>query len=178
MKATSRNSVYQPAVMRSHWLSAGVMIFLLSIGFWMADLPLESERRLLATRAHVVGGLVVTLVTLVRLVYLVRSTAPPPLEMSWVHRMGVSAVHALQYLTLVGLLVSGLGLVFSAELWSVFSGAVPLPDMSQLPTRLAHGILAKVFTGLLVMHVGGSVLNQIQGGGTFQRMGLSSKPTK
>ncbi len=178
MKTTSQNSVYQPAVMRLHWLSAGLTIFLLGIGFWMADLSLASEGRRWATRAHVVGGLVVILVTLVRLVYLIRSTAPPPLEMSWIHRLGVSAVHALQYLTLIGLLASGFGLVLSAELWSVFSGAVPLPDMSQLPTRFAHGVLAKAFTGLLVVHVGGGVLNQLQGGGTFQRMGLPRKPTE
>lgn len=175
MKETKQDSGYQPSVVRLHWLSAGLIVFLLCIGFWMVDLRLASGERLLATRLHMMGGLLCIMVTLIRLIYLVRSAAPPPLEMSRLHRIGVSAVHALQYVTLVGLLASGLGLALSADLWSALSGVIQLPDMSELPTRQPHGVLARVFTGLLVVHVCGGVLNQIQGGGTFQRMGLPQK---
>lgn len=161
--------------MRLHWLSAALIIFLLGIGLWMVKLDIASDGRLLATRVHVVGGVLCLILTITRLGFLLRSTAPAPLEMSKIHRIGVQAIHLLQYLTLGGLLVSGIGLALSGELLSVFLGATPLPDMSTLPTRAAHGALARAFIVLLVVHVGGSVLNQLQGGGTFQRMGLPAK---
>ncbi len=84
-------------------------------------------------------------------------------------------MHLLQYVTLIGLFGSGLGLALQAELWSVFSGAAPLPDMSELTPRALHGALAWVFVALLVAHIGGGVVNQLQGGGTFQRMGWPGK---
>ncbi len=174
----TQNRTYQRGVVRLHWISAVLIIFLLGIGLWMVELDLASEGRRQATRAHVIGGVACLVVTVLRLVSRARSTPPPPLEMSQIHQLGVRAVHLLQYVSLVGLLLSGVGLALSAGLSDVVLGAAAVPDMSELVPRAPHGLLAKVFIGLLVAHVVGVALTQLQGGGTFQRMGLPQRSSE
>ncbi len=166
---------YASSVVRLHWLSAALILFLLSIGVWMVGLPLSSEMRRQATQAHIGAGFLCLVLTALRFLALRKNVPPPPLVMSSRHRLGIQAVHALQYVTLVGLLLSGIALAFLGEFIRAFAEASPLPDTTGLAPRPVHRLLAWLFAGLLGAHVGGALLNQLQGSGTFQRMGLPGK---
>lgn len=163
---------YETATIRLHWISAVLILGLLALGLWMVELNLESDTRSFATRAHVAGGLTCLFVTLWRFVARLRSQAPPSLPVSRSHLIGIKTVHVLQYGVLVGLLASGVGLLILGGLKPALVGEVPLPDLSDLPPRGPHGVLSRVFIGLLIAHVGGSVIYQLQRGQTFERMGF------
>lgn len=158
--------------MRAHWLSAVLIMGLLGVGLWMVSLDSDSSTRLLATRAQMVGGMLVVFLTIWRIVSVRRSTSPPPLDVGRGHQVLIKVIHRLQYATLIGLLLSGVALLALGDLGAVIAGDAPLPDLSELGPRKPHGLLSYIFMVLLAAHIGGSIIHQQQHGGTFQRIGL------
>ena len=59
-----------------HWVSAAVLIIQIPLGFYLVDLDF-SERRLTVENIHVILGLTVLYLTLLRLMYKILNPTPP-----------------------------------------------------------------------------------------------------
>lgn len=157
-----------------HWVSALLILALIPMGFWMQSVA-EADK-LAIYRVHAVLGMLVLLLTLVRLFnhWFEPSPAPPP-GLTGAKLMAFKGIHVLLYVALLVLAISGIGLNLVSGLSDILFGGAsgPIPgDFSQFAPRAIHGLMARVYIGLLVAHVGGVLTYQMSEGDTLGRMGL------
>ena len=154
-----------------HWLAAALIVGLATAGFVMTDLPADSSGRLLISRLHTLGGATLMLLTVARLV--VRRRSPPiaPLPLSDLHRRGVGAIHALLYAVTFAIGLSGFVTGATSAWPDYLRGALAeAPELESLASREAHEVLVFALLGLVALHVGGVVLQQVRRGGIARRM--------
>ncbi len=153
-----------------HWLSAVLIVGIWVLGAVMTklgDTPLQT----LLYRTHIGIGLIILLVTVIRVVWLFIDTHPKPLPMASWRRVAFVWNHRLLYIVIALQLVSGVAMLLLSSL-SIIPNAIT-PDLIQdVPPKDAHGILAKVFLLLFLMHVVGVLSYQFKEGQTFPRMGI------
>lgn len=154
-----------------HWLAAVLIAGLATAGFVMTDLLADSSGRLLISRMHTLGGATLMLLTVVRLVVRRRGPAVSPLPVSELHRRGIGATHALIYAVTFAIGASG----FVTGAWSMWpdylrGSLAEAPELKALASRQAHEVLVFALIGLILLHVGGVLLQQIRTGGVLQRM--------
>ncbi len=166
---------YSPRVQVLHWLSAALILMMIPLGFLMqriASQPLE----LFALRLHMLLGVVVLVLTAVRLIWRWVDGSPGPLPgLSPLHRRLVGVVHALLYLVLAGLSISGAVLLLQSGLGAILLGlsSEPIPaNLSEYLPRQAHALEARVYIGLLVGHLSGVFVFQLTKGEVLSRMGV------
>ena len=154
-----------------HWLAAALIVGLATAGFVMTDLPADSSGRLLISRLHTLGGAMLMLLTVARLV--VRRRSPPiaPLPLSDLHRRGVGAIHALLYAVTFAIGLSGFVTGATSAWPDYLRGALAAaPELESLASREVHEVLVFALLGLVALHVGGVVLQQVRRGGIARRM--------
>src|SRR5262249_33105848 len=149
-----------------HWTTVLLILAAVSLGLTMIDLPLTSAKlRIYAWHKWI--GITVFLVAAVRLAWRARVPPPPlPARMSGLQVRAARAVHALLYLLLLAIPLSG-WLYSSATGVSVsYLGLVPLPNLVAKDKALAATLLA-VHQGLnvtlavvLLLHVGAVAKHQ------------------
>ena len=156
----------------THWASALLILGMLGIGLAMTRIG-EGEVQEVLYNAHVGAGLVTLALTAVRLVALVvhRWPSPPP-GLSPANERAFIGTHVLLYALLVVLLASGMGTLALSGL-SLVPGSIVPADIENVPPRMAHHVLSKVFIALLLVHVTGVVRYQLGKGDTLGRMGVS-----
>ncbi len=137
-----------------------------------SKLATDAPLRLTLIKSHGTVGLIVLVLTALRIILLFTSKHPENLEMSSWRQQMFAWNHRLIYLVIAGLTLTGVGMLLTSSI-----GIAPLnisPDaiVDSLP-RTIHGILPKVFLVLLIMHIGGVIHYQIKHGKTFARMGIN-----
>jgi cytochrome b561 len=167
----SVNERWSTSSMVLHWASVVLIVGLAAAGFVMTDLAPDSSLRLLLSRLHTVSGLTLMVLTVSRLAVRWRGTSPAPLPLAPLHRRGVSAVHALLYAAMFGLGASGF-LTGVRSTWPGYlRGELAMaPALERLASRQVHGVLVFVLLGLIALHVGGVVVQELRGGGALRRM--------
>ena len=151
-----------------HWLAAALIVGLATAGFVMTDLPADSSGRLLISRLHTLGGATLMLLTVARLVVRRRGPAVSPLPVSDLHRRGVGVIHALLYVVTFG--IGATGFVTGARsAWPDYLRG-QLAEAPALASREAHEALVFALLGLVLLHVGGVMLQQVRQGGVLRRM--------
>ncbi len=153
-----------------HWLAAGLIVGL-AAGFLMTDLPADSSARLFVSRLHTLGGATLMLLTVARLVIRRRGPTVTPLPLSDLHRRGVGVIHALLYA--VVFVIGASGVVTGARsAWPehLQGKLAEAPALGSLVSREAHEALVFVLLGLVLLHVGGVLLQQARRGGVLGRM--------
>ncbi len=175
MNTECTRDAYSRRVQVLHWLSAALISMMIPLGFYMQGIksqPLE----LSAFRLHVLLGVVVLAVTVLRLVWRWVDDSPGPLpDLSPLHRRILGIVHALLYLVLAGLSISGLLLLLQSGLAAILLGlsSQPIPaNLSEYLPRQAHAAEARVYIALLVAHLGGITVHQLTTGDVLSRMGV------
>jgi cytochrome b561 len=150
---------YHPLAKALHWLTAACVLGLLAVGLWMVGLPI-SLLKLKVYGWHKWIGLVVLVLTAVRLAWRWRSPPPPlpPTVSSWERRIAPFSHGLLLALLLsqplVGWLMSSAGGV--TVYWF---GYLPLPDLvprDQLlfaTLRATHATLAFMLMAAIVLHL-------------------------
>jgi cytochrome b561 len=154
-----------------HWVGAMLVVGLATGGFVMTDLPPDSGARLFIARMHTLGGATLMLLTVARLVARRRGPAVAPLPVSALHRRGLGAVHALVYAVIFG--VGASGFVTSARsAWPDYlqGQLAAAPALEALASRQAHEVLVIALLGLVLLHVGGVLVQQLRKGGVLRRM--------
>ncbi|MBD8066541.1 cytochrome b [Devosia sp. PTR5] len=158
MKSSSQR--YGSVAMAIHWLSALAVVALLASGQVMAGSAPERLGKILPI--HVSLGLVVGLLTLVRIVWwLALDRRPrPEATLGPVQRRLAGAVHGLLYLSLIVMVASGIAmLALTGALPVIFGGGV-LPDFEAVPPFAAHSLVSKLLLALAVGHIGAALYHQ------------------
>lgn len=154
-----------------HWLGAMLIMGLAAAGFVMTDLPADSSGRLLISRMHTLGGAALMLLTAARLLVRRRGPSVMPLPVSELHRRGVGVTHALLYAVLFAIGASGF-VTGARSAWPDYlrGQLSEAPALEALASREAHEVLVFTLLGLVLLHVGGVMLQQVRQGGVLRRM--------
>lgn len=154
-----------------HWLAAALIVGLATAGFLMTDLPADSSARLLISRLHTLGGATLMLLTVARLVLRRRGPGVRPLPLSEMHRRGVGVTHALLYAVIFVIGVSGF-VTGARSAWPDYlrGQLAEAPALEALASREAREALVFVLLGLVLLQVGGVMLQQVRRGGVLRRI--------
>jgi cytochrome b561 len=120
---------YTPVAKGLHWLMAVMILALLALGTYMSDLPLSPQKLQLYSWHKWVGMTVFALVWL-RLAWRVMHR-PPPLPSTIGQRMrwAAHAGHALLYVLMVLIPLTGWLMSSAKGFQTVWFGVLPLPDL-------------------------------------------------
>jgi len=142
-----------------HWLMALLIIGLFALGQYMSDLSM-SPRKLLLYSWHKWVGVTVFFLLLVRIGWRVTHQPPAlPEQMSKLQRLASHIGHALLYLLMLAIPISGWLMSSAKGYQTVWFGMLPIPDMlgkdKQLGDALAelHGALNGLLMLIVVVHV-------------------------
>lgn len=162
----TRPSRYHAGVVALHWLLAGLIVLALAMGtLSLEPLPNSSPDKIGALRAHMIVGVVIGGLMLLRLLARVRTAAPLPASTNrpGLDKMG-RAAHIGLYLAVFAMAASGAATAWQAGLPGIVfgGGAGPLPEtFSGLVPRAVHGAVAKLLMALVALHVMGALFHQV-----------------
>jgi cytochrome b561 len=173
---------YTTTAVALHWLVALLIFAGFPLGLYMVELPLSPDKLRLYSYHKWIGVTVLMLVA-VRLAW--RAThVPPPLPHgmpAW-QRRASGAVHALLYVLMLAVPLSGWVMSSAKGFPTVWFGVLPLPDLvaknRELGELLANVHKALNFTllALIVAHVGAALQHHfIERRPFLQRMGWRRK---
>lgn len=142
-----------------HWLMAVLILGLFALGFYMQGLPLSPEKLRLYSW-HKWAGVTAFALVLVRLVWRVSHPPPPlPASMSRPWRLAAHMGHALLYLLMIAVPLSGWLMSSAKGIQTVWFGVLPIPDLlakdQALGDALAltHKALNLIFVAAVTGHV-------------------------
>lgn len=167
---------YHKALIVLHWLLALLIIFALIAGSTLENLPNTDPDKINALRFHMIGGMLIGVLMLGRLIVRWRTQQPPHAQTGnpFLDRLGIAAHWAL-YLLVFAMVISGIGISVGANLPDiVFAGQGQLPTtFTDLPPRAGHGIVAKLLMGLIALHILAALYHQVfLKDGLMKRMSL------
>ncbi|MGB0958613.1 MAG: cytochrome b [Halocynthiibacter sp.] len=155
---------YSKSIIFLHWASAILVIAALLAGnVILANLENADPEKLFSYRAHALIGILVLILTLIR-VLKKRSTPKPPQAATGhvvLDKVGVS-VHHLLYVLLILVPVSGLALAMASGVGAyAFGGSgIPPMDADSFAAGTAHGIATKLLMGAVGLHILGALYHQ------------------
>ena len=154
-----------------HWSNALLIFVMWPLGMLMTRSD-SIETKTTLYQIHVAIGLLVLLLTLVRTAwrFTVARPAIPP-KLTSVQRRTVMVVHILQYIVLLALTFSGVGLMLASG-FGLSITAVSPQLIADVPATTLHHITSRIFAVLIIMHIGGVLRYQFSKGDTLGRMGV------
>lgn len=157
-----------------HGVSAVLILAMIPIGLIMTRIG-EGGAETALYRAHVAMGLLVLLLTLVRIVWVFVGERPgEPHDLpAWRRRLR-KGVHIGIYAGILALSLSGVTLLVGSGAGLNPFSLDPGVINNELPQAATHWILSKVFVLLLVFHVAGVISYQKAKGDVVSRMGLKT----
>lgn len=156
---------YHPALVFLHWLLALLLIAGLIVGKFLLDpIPESDPAKLDALRPHMIVGLVILALMVIRLVVRLRTSHPPEADIG-VNLLNKVArlAHWALYIAVFGLIGSGIGMSILTGLPDIVFGdsGDPLPaSFDDLAPRAAHGIFATLLVLLIAGHVAAALYHQ------------------
>lgn len=154
---------YSPLSKTFHWVIAFVIIGMLSVGFFLDDIPDQFQST--AYMLHKSIGLTILLLMLLRFI-LIQIKGKPPLP-NTVHHWEKIVSRFVQYsfyLLLILMPFSGWIMSVAADRTPVFFGLfrVPLPGISPNKSLAefmveSHEIIAWIITALITLHIAGAL---------------------
>ena len=157
------SATYHPVAKGLHWLMAVCIVGLMAVGLIMKDLPLSPEKIQLYSW-HKWAGVSVFMLVWLRLLWRVRHPAPAlPLTMPAPQRVMAHAGHALLYVLMVVIPLSGWLMSSAKGVQTVWFGLWPIPDLigkdKALGEALAqvHGWLNDLLIVTLLAHIGAAL---------------------
>ncbi len=142
-----------------HWLMALLIIGLFALGQYMSDLSM-SPRKLQLYSWHKWVGVTVFFLLLVRVGWRIMHQPPAlPEQMSKQQRLASHVSHAVLYLLMLAIPISGWLMSSAKGYQTVWFGVLPIPDLlgkdKQLGDVLAelHGALNGLLMFIVVIHV-------------------------
>ena len=154
-----------------HWISALLIIVLWPMGFSMVRMTNEVTQTRLY-QAHVTIGLIILILTIVRIIWHFMDTIPDtPKGLTKINEKAFRWTHNLLYVILLLMAFSGMAMLLSSEL-GLSPGGVTPAAIADVPPRIGHSLLSKIFMLLFLAHVGGVIRHQMTKGDTLARMGV------
>ena len=166
---------YHRVLIALHWLLA----VLISVALFMGSTQLvsisnTSPDKIFALRAHMIAGVAILVLTILRLVVRLNTSVPAPATTGkpLLDRLG-RLTHVALYFLVFGMAGSGIAMAIQANLpAAVFSMTTPLlASFEQLAPRQAHGYIAKVLIALIGLHIVAALFHQfVRKDGLVRRM--------
>jgi cytochrome b561 len=157
-------SRYHPLLVALHWILAVLIIAALALGaLVMVKIPNTDPMKFEALRSHMIGGTLILVLMLVRLVVRIRtehpaepSTGHPLLDrLAW-------ASHRLLYVAVLGQAASGLLMALQTGLPGIVFGGGALPaDFWIYPIRSVHYLFSRMLMGLIALHIVGALYHTL-----------------
>jgi cytochrome b561 len=157
-------SRYHPLLVVLHWILAVLVIAALALGaLVMAKIPNTDPMKVEALRSHLIGGTLILVLMLARLVLRLRTEHPaaasarhPLLDrIAWVS-------HRLLYVAAIGMPVSGLILALQSRLpWILFGGGKLPADFWVYSFRTVHYVFSRLLMMLIALHVAGALYHTL-----------------
>lgn len=157
---------YHPALITLHWLLAALVGFSLVMGFFvLAPTPNASPGKLFALRGHMIVGIAILVLMMVRFAVRLGTRRPPAVTTGspLLDRLA-RLMHYTLYGAVMLMAVSGIGLAVQAGLPDiVFRGSgAPLPEtFTAFRPRAVHGVLAWLLVALVGLHVAAAGFHQL-----------------
>lgn len=154
---------YTPMAKALHWLMALLLFGLLALGFYMQDLPL-SPQKLQLYSWHKWAGVTVFLLVIFRLAWRITHRPPAlPDHMPKVMQFAAHVGHALLYLLMVAIPLSGWLMSSAKGFQTVWFGILPIPDLVNKNKGLGdllqmiHQNLNLLFAAVIAGHIGAAL---------------------
>lgn len=158
---------YHPALVALHWLLALLLVLALGMGtFVLKEIPNDAIDKIGALRGHMIIGIAIGALMLVRLVVRWRTGRPPVAStghvvLDWLR----SLAHVGLYLLVFAMAASGAAIALLSGLPEiVFGGAVlPLPEtFAVYAPRSIHGWIATALFLVIGFHLIGALFHQFR----------------
>jgi len=156
-----------------HWVQAGVVLYLLWLGWTMVDLPKGAERSA-AYGLHKSLGLLALGLLALRLAWRAGQRPPPSLQQGGEKRLATAVHHLLYAFLLLAPLAGYLASAFGPYPVKFFGVELPRiggpdPELNAL-CKQAHVIFVWSGAGLVALHVAGALRHALRRDGTLGRM--------
>ena len=159
-----------------HWLSALLILIMWPMGIIMTRISEASAGQLY--RAHSMIGMLVLILTILRLIWLFVDKQPEhPGDVEPWRKQAFIWNHRLLYIGLLVLAISGISMLLASGISLPPTDLTPEAITDSRPQQ-AHHLLSKVFIALLVMHIAGVLNYHFTKGNTLARMGLPVQSPK
>jgi cytochrome b561 len=166
-----------------HWLLALMILGSLGMGLYMTGLPF-SPQRLKLYNWHKWAGVLILLLSALRLLWRLTHRPPADLPMPAWQQRAAHATHLALYALFFGVPLAGWAYSSAAGFPIVLFGVLPLPDLVSPNRELAatlkglHKFLAWGLGGLVLLHIAGALKHQvIDRDGLLQRMRFARSST-
>lgn len=174
----ARPEIYPRRLRLLHWITALLVAGQAGLAAINAAVyeghPLLAET---AVQAHLSLGLLILLLTLLRLSWRLRAVTPGlPGDLTGKARWAARGLHGALYALLLFLPVTGYVKLAALGFEIIAFGLIALPTLPLDPqtaaaARVLHGAGAALLAGLLVLHIGAAVFHRrLFGGPVIQRM--------
>jgi cytochrome b561 len=155
MKHVSR---YHPLLVTLHWVLAVLIIAALAIGFFvLAAMPNVDPQKIGVLRVHMAGGMLILALMVIRFAVRMWTSRPAAATTGYPLLDRIAPITHYGFYVLVLLMVgSGYTTAILAGLLAVVFGGsgAPLPPTFKIyPSFVAHGYIATVLAGFIVLHV-------------------------
>lgn len=178
MKHVSR---YHPLLVTLHWTLAILIIAALIIGFlWLAATANSDPRKIGVLRLHMAIGMLILALMAVRFVVRMATARPAAATTGYPLLDRMAPISHYGFYVLV-LLMAGTGLataILAGLPAIVFGGSGdPLPPTFMIyPTWVAHGSIAALLVGLIILHALAAFYHQfVRKDGLFRRMSFGGR---
>ncbi len=157
---------YHPFLVFLHWLLAAMIIGALIMGELVLEkTPNSDPGKLLSLKLHMLVGLSVLGLMLVRIVVRLLTKSPPHASTgnTLLDKLG-GLTHLGLYAVVIAMTVSGILISRAAGLPDIvfFGSGTPLPaDFNDIAARNVHNILAKLIALLVLLHVAGFLFHKV-----------------
>jgi cytochrome b561 len=155
---------YHPALVFLHWFLALAIVGMFVLGsFVLDDMKSTDPQKAGLLMLHVIGGISILVLTIVRLV--IRVTKPRPAAIVTGKPLAdklATGVHHLLYTLTVLVIMAGLVLAFSADLFPILfghSGTLP-KDFEDYVSHDVHGYLANGLIAVAGLHIAAALQHQ------------------
>lgn len=154
---------YTATAIGLHWLMAVLILGTFGVGFYMADLPL-SPTKLQIYSWHKWAGITAFLLVLLRIVWRITHQPPPlPPAMPRWQQLAAHGGHALLYLLMVAIPLTGWLMSSAKGFQTVYFGVLPIPDLLAKNKELGdllrdvHATLNFLMIAIVAGHVGAAL---------------------
>jgi cytochrome b561 len=175
---------YHPFLVVLHWLLAVLIIAMLLAGFFLlAAMPNSDPQKIRVLLVHMAAGMTILALMVVRFIVRMLTSRPAPATTGYRSLDRIAPITHYGFYVLVLLMVgTGYATGIRAGLnRSVFQGSgEPLPaSFAIYPTFVAHGYLAAILAGFIVLHALAALYHQfVRRDRLFRRMWFGRRAAK
>lgn len=153
---------YSKTTILTHWLSAILILALFPLGKYMSGLEPEAKMGLI--KLHAALGIIILLLTSIRLFSFFKHKRPEDLKTgSKINDKLTVWIHNIFYFLLIGIYVSGIATMILGGYGDALSTntSTLIKPAAEIAPLKAHGAMSFIMMALLVLHVVGVIKHYI-----------------